>query len=149
MPIGWAGSKETVSQHSGNRNAGWPSKDSVRTRPSWEVKKEGCHCLCGMEDTVYNVYYWSHNWHKQLFSQMKTHWSNIFVFGSVSVFSDLCAVNYSQEIRSDLQTYCPVPENKKSQFCMVWNPLEFCSHAPSPQLELYKRETFNLMGFII
>ena len=80
---------------------------------------------------------------------MKTHWSNIFVFGSISVFSDLSAVNYSQEIRSDLQTYCPVPENKKSQFCMGWNPLEFYSHAPSPQLELYKRETFNLMAFII
>lgn len=59
----------------------------------------------------------------QLFSQMKTHWSSISVFGSIGVFSDLSAVSYSQEIRSDLQTYCPVPENKKSQFCLGWNPL--------------------------
>lgn len=40
-------------------------------------------------------------------------------------------------------------KTKKSQFCMGWNPLEFYSHVPSPQLESYKWETFNLMAFLI
>ena len=49
----------------------------------------------------------------QLFSEIKNHWSTTSVFGSICIFSNLSAISYSQEIRSALQTYCPVSENTK------------------------------------
>lgn len=78
-----------------------------------------------VQKIVYNVYYWSHHCHMQLFSQMKTHWSSISVFVSIGVFSDLSDVSYSQEIRSDFKLIVLYLKTKKVSFACDGTHLSF------------------------
>lgn len=74
-------------------------------------KRRDATASCGTRDIVYNIYYCGHHGHKQLGSEMKTHWPTVSVFGSICIFLDLSPVSCNQEIRSALQTHCPGSEH--------------------------------------